>query len=123
MADDILFDILASSRLHNITGVLLYGEGSFIQVLEGGDDEVDTIFEKMEQDIRHKNIIVMINDAVEQRNFPNWATGFTSISNDRSCKFIDGLTTTDKILAQTGDHAAMMMLKAFIESNKLIIKN
>jgi hypothetical protein len=125
--DDVLLDILESARInnkkHNVTGVLLYSEGSFIQVLEGVDDDVDAIFEKIGQDIRHKNIIVMMDGPLAQRNFPDWTMGFASVDADKSTALIDNLITTDKVLSQRGDHPAVAMLKVFIETNKLVINN
>ncbi|OOQ59354.1 BLUF domain-containing protein [Mucilaginibacter pedocola] len=127
LGDEILMEILEVSRrnnkLHNITGVLLYCEGSFIQVLEGDDDEVDTIFEKIERDNRHKNVIVMMNEPIEKRNFPNWAMGFGLMSDEDSCKFIDDITTTESIMSKTGDHPSIALLKAFIESNNLVVNH
>nr|WP_294944723.1 BLUF domain-containing protein [uncultured Mucilaginibacter sp.] len=127
LSDDELLDILKASRrnnkAHNVSGVLLYCEGTFIQVLEGADFDVDAIFAKLEKDTRHKNIIVMMNEPLKQRNFAGWAMGFASVNGITSHQFISDLTSTDDILAHSGNHAAIDMLKAFIESNKLVINN
>ena len=125
LRDDELIDILTAARrnnkAHGVAGILLYCEGTFIQVLEGSEDEVSAIFGKIEQDKRHKNIIVMMNEPMEQRNFPGWTMGFTSVNSAVSHQFISDLATTDDILAHSGTHASIAMLKAFIESNKLVI--
>jgi hypothetical protein len=125
LSDDALFDILALARKNNhernVTGVLLYSEGTFIQVLEGANGDVDAIFKKIEQDVRHKNVIVLMNEPLLERNFPNWWMGFTSVDAGKSAAFIDNLITTDQILSETSDNTAVAMLKVFIESNNLVI--
>ncbi len=49
-AEDELADLLAVSRQNNarlgITGMLLYKDGNFMQVLEGEEAEVRTLYEK-----------------------------------------------------------------------------
>ena len=53
MTDAELISILADSRdnnkLKNITGMLLYGDGTFIQVLEGGKKDITDTYHKIEK--------------------------------------------------------------------------
>src|SRR6188768_1081573 len=80
--DDQLLSILASSRKNNnernVTGVLLYSEGTFIQALEGDNNDVDFIFSKIEKDLRHKNMITLINEQISHRGFSDWLMGFST---------------------------------------------
>lgn len=39
-----------------ITGVLLYIEGDFLQVIEGEKETIDALFEKIKNDKRHHDI-------------------------------------------------------------------
>jgi hypothetical protein len=72
--DDQLIDILNSARKnnlkHNVTGVLLYSEGVFIQVLEGNEADVDVIFSKIQADARHKNIITLLTGLLNKGILP-----------------------------------------------------
>src|SRR6478735_2944782 len=81
--DDQLIDILTSARKNNaerdVSGMLLYSEGTFIQVLEGEDTQVDAIFAKIETDPRHKNLITLINGSIVHKNFARWAMGFNNV--------------------------------------------
>jgi hypothetical protein len=124
--DDQLIDILNSARKnnfkHNITGVLLYSEGVFIQVLEGNEADVDAIFSKIQADARHKNMITLIDKPIEQRDFADWAMGFLTVDADKVADLVGYLRSTDKLsnTKQSGN-VALMTLKTFIETNKLLI--
>lgn len=76
--------ILAQSRAwnttHDLTGVLLHSEGDILQVLEGSADEVQYIFKKIAQDVRHRNIVKLADGPVPQRHFSDWSMGFISVS-------------------------------------------
>jgi hypothetical protein len=72
--------ILESSVRHNqqngVTGMLLYAEGSFIQVLEGEDMAVKATYDRICQDRRHAQVTFLQEDVVTERHFPQWSMGF-----------------------------------------------
>lgn len=78
-----LMDILDKSRKNNrprnVTGVLLYQNGFFVQVLEGQAADVDAIYQKIENDARHGHVKVIDRSAIQQRGFPTWSMGFTNL--------------------------------------------
>lgn len=125
--DEVLLDILnaarKNNRAHYVTGVLLYCGGTFIQVLEGEEDAVEEIFGKISQDIRHKNIVMLMDEPIAARNFPDWTMGFTTVNPSISEDLISNFTSTDRILAHQSKATAVFMLKSFIESNHLVINH
>jgi len=68
--------ILAASRANNardgVTGALLYSEGCFAQVLEGGLDAVQRTFERIQCDPRHGDVVVLQAARAEGRLFGVW---------------------------------------------------
>ena len=72
--------ILDTARQNNaglgITGMLLYHEGSFIQVLEGEQAAVEALYEKIGQDARHESANVVLRTEVEDRAFDQWSMGY-----------------------------------------------
>lgn len=82
-SDDEINDLLRISRANNlkydITGLLLYSDGNFMQILEGKKEAVEFIFEKIKKDNRHKNIILITNEPIKKRNFKDWKMGFSVI--------------------------------------------
>ena len=84
----LLIESQESNSLHDITGVLLYIEGKFlntiegrfIQVLEGTTDDVKLTFEKIKIDFRHMHVNVLDDTLIKKRYFKNWSMGFKAIS-------------------------------------------
>lgn len=74
-----LEEILAVSRTNNaaqnVTGLLLYIDGGFLQVLEGEADVLRRLYAKIEKDTRHWDVRVLL-DQVASRNFGEWSMGF-----------------------------------------------
>jgi hypothetical protein len=83
--DDIL-RILESAVRHNaandVTGMLLYASGNFLQVLEGEEAAVDEAFSRISEDNRHQDIIEISREAVPSRDFAAWSMGFRGVSAD-----------------------------------------
>ena len=62
-----------------ITGVLLYIEGSFFQVLEGDAAAVDDVYSRIRRDPRHTRITVIIREPIAARDFSEWTMGFCTL--------------------------------------------
>ena len=79
-----LRDMLKSSNVRNkeagITGMLLYKDGQFMQVLEGPEDAVKATFDRISRDLRHHGIIVLVKGAVKERRFPGWSMAFRDLN-------------------------------------------
>ena len=75
-----LTEILSRARLNNdrldVTGMLLYHEGSFLQVLEGDSEVLEALFDKICKDKRHHRVVPLLRRPVEERHFDKWKTGF-----------------------------------------------
>lgn len=84
MTEHELVDLLKAARVanlsHGITGLLLYNDGNFMQVIEGERCDVDQLFKNIEGDVSHTGIIVLLKDKIISRDFSKWAMGFHNIS-------------------------------------------
>lgn len=80
-----LLDILKVSRSNNeskdITGMLLYKGGNFMQVLEGPEESVNALVEKIKADPRHKDISIISREQIQTRQFPSWEMAFQNLDN------------------------------------------
>ncbi len=69
--------ILNSAHRNNaklgVTGALIHNENCFAQLLEGSEDAVQSVFERIEADPRHTGACVVEIGAVSHRSFPHWA--------------------------------------------------
>lgn len=91
-----LDEILAKSRQNNtqlgITGMLLYYEGAFMQVLEGNEETVRTLYARISQDARHHHLIVLLEEYIPERTFPDWSMGYHRINPDEATH-LEGFTS------------------------------
>ncbi len=56
-----------------ITGVLFLKDTVFFQTIEGPNDAVRSLFNRIKNDTRHRDIYVLISEPVTERRFPNWS--------------------------------------------------
>lgn len=72
--------LLAAARARNIqtgvTGLLLYGDMSFIQVLEGAVGAVEDTLARIAQDERHTQLTRIAGGPVLERRFADWSMGY-----------------------------------------------
>ena len=76
--------LLQAASKHNdgagLTGMLLYTEGSFFQVLEGVPDAVEALYARIERDKRHDHVTKIVTEAIPSRSFAHWTMGFSQVS-------------------------------------------
>lgn len=63
----------------NVTGILLYHDGSFFQVLEGETETVNALYARIKQDSRHRAVAELSRRAIAQPSFGAWSMGFVSL--------------------------------------------
>ncbi|WP_338845611.1 BLUF domain-containing protein [Massilia sp. W12] len=84
MNQELISDILAKARKNNpsagLTGVLCYGGEIFLQVLEGGRDQVNAVYGKILRDPRHKDMVLLEYGEIAERHFNNWTMGQVNLS-------------------------------------------
>jgi hypothetical protein len=119
--DEELDELLATSSSNNaikkVTGMLLYGNGKFMQVLEGEADVVDAFLQKIVADRRHTKLNVLVRTPIKQRDFHSWSMGFRR--TDRDC--IGDLQNFSAFFDEDFDHnsacdtanLALAVLKSF----------
>jgi hypothetical protein len=75
----LLEQIRGENGARDITGMLLYIEGSFFQVLEGEPAVIDVLIRKIQSDTRHARFTLIIREPILERNFGDWTMGFEAI--------------------------------------------
>jgi FAD-dependent sensor of blue light len=77
-----LAQLLMHARGNNtrlgVTGMLLYEDSSFLQVIEGDAAVLETLFQLIGGDKRHKRVMTLLRREVDVREFGDWAMGFVS---------------------------------------------
>ncbi len=110
---DELSNILTASRFSNaaadVTGMLLYLDGGFLQVLEGEHSVIQALYDRIAQDKRHWNTAVLL-DREAPRAFKNWSMGFKAVTEADGAAFE---ITNEAINAHKVPMELMVMLKTF----------
>ena len=126
-SDEELIAFLNKSRANNIklgiTGLLLYNEGSILQILEGEKQVVSDLYKIIERDNRHTRIVKMIDASITQRSFSDWSMGFKRVS-DADWSQLKGYLDIDKdnkICSGTESNSVITMIKSFADINRLDI--
>lgn len=96
ITEDDLKTILKAARAHNkaanITGMLLYRDGFFIQAIEGEEAQVDALYSRIVQDPRHTNHLLIYKEPIEKRCFSEHSMGFSDELNVDSFKDVEGFS-------------------------------
>ncbi len=119
-----LIALLDISRKNNkqlgITGMLLYLNEKFIQVLEGKRETVKELINKIEKDPRHKRLSVLLEGNTRARIFHNWSMGFKHLQHHDFTK-LSGFTDMDQFFHEhtvTNDSSSLLIfLKLFYDKN------
>jgi Sensors of blue-light using FAD len=71
--------ILQQSRDKNpaegITGILCHSGGVYMQVLEGGRNAVNNLYNLISKDPRHRDVAILHYEEVSERGFASWTMG------------------------------------------------
>lgn len=77
--------IIEHSRKNNreleVTGILLQIDHGFLQILEGPRDAVKALYAKIQLDLRHIGLRVLVQQNVEDRLFSDWSMGFEKLDS------------------------------------------
>jgi len=115
-----LLKLLKQARGFNeragITGVLMYGGGRFVQVLEGCPAAVRCLYARIEADPRHGRLEVLANGLVERRDFSGWHMSFAPPPAGNFRDIAGYLTPPQLVLASAGA-AAQPLLSEFLTAS------
>ena len=115
--------ILESCKKNNppldITGVLLYSDTKFIQLVEGEAKVIMALYEKIKKDHRHSNAIMISYNPINGKSFPSWHMAKRDISRS-DLEFKTDISGEDKktfnaILngKEEAGHKVLNLLKRF----------
>jgi len=122
MSEDALRELLQKARTDNerqsITGALVYGDGQFMQIIEGDESVLAVLYAKLLQDPRHINVVKLADKQIAQRSFQDWSMGFQVISAEAFSE-LAGYVEPEKMDLQApslsaADALLLQMMKSFV---------
>ena len=111
-----LLDIIrTNNKKLNVTGMLLYDDGSFFQVLEGDKAAVNSLFDTIEKDPRHSKVSKIIEEPIVSRSFSEWTMGYSdvSIKELKQIKALNDFFTENNSFTELDQGRALKLLNEF----------
>jgi hypothetical protein len=104
-----------ANAARGISGMLLYVEGNFFQVLEGERAQVDPLYERIRFDRRHARVTQIIHEPIAERDFADWTMGYASLSVQEAAERagINDFFTSATCLEQLNGGRVKKLLQAF----------
>lgn len=116
--DEALASLLVASRESNarrdITGMLLYREGQFLQILEGGRSAVLELMERIRGDSRHGDVRVLLEAPLVERRFEDWSMGYQPVAEPTQ-PLPEGFRDTFDDVERAGEAPTSVVLRAALE--------
>ena len=114
--------LLAQARqfnaAHELTGILLYGNDQFFQVLEGEASVVHSLYARICQDPRHRNVTTYANKPIAARAFADWTMAYQSLPPEQFIEFAGYVLPTELQLERPGlsvaDAQLLQLLRTFV---------
>jgi hypothetical protein len=86
-AEDLLALLEQSRRYNaarNITGVLLYGHRTVVQVLEGEQAVIEELYQRIARDERHLSVMKLADKPIQSRSFTDWSMGYERLGPEQA---------------------------------------
>ena len=116
--------ILEQSRRNNprqgITGILCYTTDVFIQVLEGGRDEVCELFNRIFRDDRHLDLRILVYEEISERRFTNWTMGHVDISKVNAGLLLKYFKKANLDPFSASGHATMALIHELVATAAIV---
>ncbi len=75
-----LLDLVDQCQRNNerlgITGILVFSDGNFMQVIEGADLVTNALYERIKLDVRHQGVTTVHQQPIEVREFQGWSMAY-----------------------------------------------
>jgi hypothetical protein len=115
----IMHESKRKNRALGITGVLLYCDGSLIEVLEGKEENVRSLYEAISRDKRHTQMIQLYASAIEERYFPDWYMGYKALSaiEFNNLKTLVQLEDNPTLQVPSKDSIILALVQLFYKNN------
>ena len=103
----------SANEAAGVTGALMLSAGVFLQVLEGPPEAVETTFERICRDLRHRHVRLLELAVAEDRVFGDWAMVQVT-PTQQLARLCPSLGTTGTRLDSTTANAAVQIMRTML---------
>ncbi|RII94637.1 BLUF domain-containing protein [Clavibacter michiganensis] len=104
----------ASNADHGVTGLLVYRDGRFLQLLEGDKGAVRERMAVIANDTRHDQVRILLEEHVDARQFPDWTMAFARPTGEDQSVIPGFRATFDDLATEQPEHPTQPALRALI---------
>lgn len=124
ITDETVHAIIDKSRRNNpvtgITGLLCADDQNYVQVLEGGREQVSALFKRIMSDNRHSDVTLLSFEEIDTRHYGSWTMARLDVSttnpamvlkyseSDRFDPFTSPASSTMRLLADMVDSGVIV---------------
>jgi len=112
--ENILTSSEKNNNKNNVTGLLLFSEGNFFQIIEGSKEQINELYKKIENDSRHRNIIKLFQKRIHKESFDGYKSDFISEDTRYNSERLNNYEKYIEVLDEPLQRAVSNILKAFI---------
>lgn len=120
----LLEQILVQSRRNNprrgITGLLCWTSEVFVQVLEGGRDDVSSLLCSILRDDRHQDVRLLSFEEITERQFGSWTMGQVEIGSVNRALLLKYAPRPDLDPFTVSARATMSLLSELVVTGAII---
>lgn len=120
MSSEELAALLERARLWNdangITGMLIYIDGHFLQIVEGAAPDIAAVAQRITADPRHFGIIRLMEDTSPRRVFSDWSMGFRRLGKEAGADILGAINLARQSVRDSLPGDAPRELVVFLES-------
>lgn len=80
--DEMLAKARRFNRENNITGMLVFSQGTILQVIEGTSQQVNALYARIQKDPRHRDVELVQAGTIQERMFSRWTMNFVSLDEN-----------------------------------------
>lgn len=120
----ILSAAIVNNELYGVTGVLLYSDGTFFQYIEGVDEDIAYIYNRIKHSKQHQGIIELLHKQIQQRLFPDWYMGFFKPLKSEILNIIDQHwwdLPSSEILVTEQSSEGLKLLETFCKNQQRVL--
>lgn len=118
--DQILVQSRRNNPLKGITGLLCFTSGLFVQVIEGGRDEVSELFATIVRDDRHQDVRLLTYEEIAERRFGSWTMGQVNIETVNPALLLKYSEKAELNPFRSSGHSTMALLLELVATGSIV---
>ena len=120
LTHEILKQSCANNPSRGITGLLCFTSEIFVQVIEGGRDEICKLFNEIIRDERNKDVCLLVYEEIKERHFGSWTMGQVKLDGINPGVMLKYYEKAEFNPFSAPGHATMSMMMELVATGAIV---